>query len=201
MNDKFFDLKKEKQDRFICAALKVFAENGYKKASTDEIVKEAGISKGLLFHYFGSKQGLYEFVYDYSVKYVMMEYSRYRKEGDISFFELQMSIIEAQSSIIRTYPYMNIFLTQAFREKDEEVVSKVADSMDAYSDYLAKVYASANIHFFKKGVEPSMVLKMCLFIADGVMLEQFRNEKIDADRYRDENEAYLHLMREQFMDY
>ena len=51
MNDKFFDLKKEKQDRMINAALKVFALRGYRHASTDDIVKEAGISKGLLFHY------------------------------------------------------------------------------------------------------------------------------------------------------
>lgn len=76
MNEKFFELKKSKQDRFINAALQIFSENGYKKASTDEIVKKAEISKGLLFHYFGSKQGLYEFVYNYSVKYIRMEYSR-----------------------------------------------------------------------------------------------------------------------------
>ena len=51
MNSKFFDLKKEKQDRMINAALKVFAMQGYRHASTDDIVREAGISKGLLFHY------------------------------------------------------------------------------------------------------------------------------------------------------
>ena len=32
MNEKFFDLKKEKQDRMINGALKVFALNGYKHA-------------------------------------------------------------------------------------------------------------------------------------------------------------------------
>ena len=73
MNPKFFDVKKEKQDAIINACLKVFAENGYKKASTDVIVKTAGISKGLLFHYFESKKGAYEFIYDYSVKYMMLE--------------------------------------------------------------------------------------------------------------------------------
>lgn len=201
MNEKFFDLKKEKQDKFIHAALKVFAENGYKKASTDEIVKQAGISKGLLFHYFGSKQGLYEFVYNYSTKYVMMEYGRCMKEGDIGFFELQMSIIQAQSNVMRTYPYMNIFLTQAFREKDQEIVDMVSESMDQYSAFLAQTYTSANVRYFKQGVDPSMVLKMCLFIADGVLLDQFRAEKIDADRYQHENEIYLQIMREQFLEY
>ena len=61
MNNKFFDAAKEKQDRIINAALQVFAVNGYRHASTDEIVRIAGISKGLLFHYFGSKLGLYSF--------------------------------------------------------------------------------------------------------------------------------------------
>ena len=40
MNEKFFDLKKEKQDRMINAALKVFGMRGYPFASTDDIVKE-----------------------------------------------------------------------------------------------------------------------------------------------------------------
>ena len=44
MNEKFFDLNKEKQDRMINASLKLFALNGYKHASTDDIVTEAGIS-------------------------------------------------------------------------------------------------------------------------------------------------------------
>ena len=48
MNEKFFDLKKEKQDRMINAALKVFALNGYRHASTDDIVREEAISKGFI---------------------------------------------------------------------------------------------------------------------------------------------------------
>ena len=37
MNAKFFDLKKEKQDRMINAALKIFALRGYRHASTDVV--------------------------------------------------------------------------------------------------------------------------------------------------------------------
>ena len=73
MNEKFYDLKKEKQDRMINAGLRIFALNGYHHASTDEIVKEAKISKGLLFHYFGSKAGYYGFLYSYVSRYVILE--------------------------------------------------------------------------------------------------------------------------------
>ena len=49
MNEKFFDLAREKQDRMINGAIEVFAKNGYKHASTDDMVKTVGVSKGLWF--------------------------------------------------------------------------------------------------------------------------------------------------------
>ena len=195
MNDKFFNLKREKQDRFINASLKVFAENGYQKASTDDIVREAGISKGLLFHYFGSKQGLYEFVYNYSTKVLMMEYSDNVPLFQMDFFELQKQIEVAKRNVMVSYPYMNVFVNQAFREESKDVLDVVADSMDRYSAGLAEIYAKADISNFKDGVDPSAVLKMCIFVADGVLNDQFKNGKVDSEAYYAEVETYLELLK------
>ena len=73
----------------INAALKIFAENGFRRASTDEMVKEAGISKGLLFHYFISKTGLYQFVFDYSVKYLTMEMTSAVNTQETHYFRIR----------------------------------------------------------------------------------------------------------------
>ena len=67
MNEKFFELTEEKQKTIINAAMSVFAENEYKKATTDDITKRASISKGLLFHYFDNKKGLYLYIYEKDV--------------------------------------------------------------------------------------------------------------------------------------
>ncbi len=195
MNDKFFNLKREKQDRFINASLKIFAEHGYQKASTDDIVKEAGISKGLLFHYFGSKLGLYEFVYNYSTKLLMMEYSSNVSSGKEDFFELQKQMELAKRNIMATYPYMSVFVGKAFREESFDVLSVVAGSMDRYSDELAEIYARADISLFKEGIDPSAILKMCMFVADGVLDEQFRNGVIDAEKYYAEVVSYLEVLK------
>jgi AcrR family transcriptional regulator len=40
------------------AALKVFASRGYHTSTMAEIAKEAGVSKGLVYHYFESKEAL-----------------------------------------------------------------------------------------------------------------------------------------------
>lgn len=196
MNDKFFNLKREKQDRFINAALKIFSENGYQKASTDEIVKEAGISKGLLFHYFGSKLGLYEFVYNYSTKLFMMEYGGILSSEKVDFFEVQKQMELAKRNIMISYPYMNIYVERAFREESFDVLSVVAASMDQYSDELAQIYSRADISRFKEGIDPSAILKMCLFVSDGVMNEQFRNGRIDPDEYYAEVVAYLEVLKQ-----
>ncbi|MFR7842234.1 MAG: TetR/AcrR family transcriptional regulator [Gallintestinimicrobium sp.] len=117
MNDKFFDLKQEKQDRMINASLKIFSRGGYRHASTDEIVKEAGISKGLLFHYFGSKLGLYGFLFDYSARFMLLELSREVKRSETDYFALTKQMEQARMQVMKLYPYMQRFLDVAVKEE------------------------------------------------------------------------------------
>lgn len=70
MNEKFFQLSLEKQEKIINAAYKIFAQNSYKKAPMSEIAREGNISKALLFHYFQNKKDLYFFLWDKAVEQV-----------------------------------------------------------------------------------------------------------------------------------
>ncbi|WP_179394864.1 TetR/AcrR family transcriptional regulator [Lacticaseibacillus absianus] len=49
----------EKQARILAASQHEFATHGYRDAKTDDIAAAADVSKGLVFHYFGSKANLY----------------------------------------------------------------------------------------------------------------------------------------------
>ena len=194
MNERFYDLTREKQDRFINAACKLFAENGYKKASTDDIVKAAGISKGLLFHYFGSKQGLYVYVYEYSTRYVRMEYDRSIPREGMDFFELQKRLELVKRDIIRHYPYMPLFIRRAFRETDDELISLLAENMDQYSALLAEVYGRAHVSRIKPGIDPSDILKLCLYASDGILNDQFLTGNVDPEAFLEESLKYLSLL-------
>ena len=176
-------------------ALELFCARGYDAVGVQEIAEQSGITKPTLYYYFGSKQGLYEFVYMYSVKYISMEYSRTVPLFSIDFFSLQRKVEEAKRDIIRNYPYMNLFVTLAFRE-EKEILTLIADSMDQYSTMLSGIYQKADLSCFKTGIDASAVLKMCLFVADGVLNEQFRNDSIDAESYFTEVESYLQLLEE-----
>ena len=144
MNEKFWDLKKSKQDSMINGSLKVFAGSGYRHASTDEIVTEASVSKGLLFHYFYSKAGLYEFLTEYSARFALVELaSEIRKAEEIPVFELQGKITRAQSRVMRQYPYLFLFLEKAAAEESPEVREEALSNIGLYVERLDSLLANA----------------------------------------------------------
>ena len=49
----------EREEQIVATAIGEFAENGYAGASMAAIARRAGISKPLIYQYFGSKDGLY----------------------------------------------------------------------------------------------------------------------------------------------
>ena len=53
---------KSKKEKIVQAALKLFAEEGFKTTSTSNIAKEAGVSEGLIFRHFKNKNGLLEVI-------------------------------------------------------------------------------------------------------------------------------------------
>ena len=195
MNSKFFDLAKEKQDRMINAALKVFAENGYKGASTDDIVKEAGISKGLLFHYFTNKIGLYTFVYDYSVRYMMLEMTTAVNGKETDFFEVYKQTENAKMQILKNYPYMQEFLNRAMYEDVSEALLAIEGKRNMLTECYEKMRAQIDFSVFKPEVEIDRLVKMLDLTIQGLMTEHFREGSFQPEMLYTEVIGYLDMMK------
>ncbi|MTD53435.1 TetR/AcrR family transcriptional regulator [Amycolatopsis pithecellobii] len=50
-------------NRLLSAATKLFAQKGFDRTSVQEIVAAAGVTKGAMYHYFGSKDDLLSEIY------------------------------------------------------------------------------------------------------------------------------------------
>ena len=160
MNDKFFELKKDKQDRMINAALKVFAMQGYKHASTDDIVKEAGVSKGLLFHYFESKLGVYEFIYEYSVRYMVLELGTMVSGSETNLFEVMKQVEFARMNAMREYPFMQQFLNRATSEDVGEVLLATEEKRSILEEEYNRIKSQIRFTGFPTGVDGRKLQKM-----------------------------------------
>lgn len=121
---KFYGLESEKRQRIINAALKEFARNGYERASTNEIIKEAEISKGSLFNYFNSKKELYLFLFEYVDEIINKIYEEIDYE-ETDLFERTRQVGEIKFRIMKRYPQVFDFLKAAANEDSAEVRAEI----------------------------------------------------------------------------
>lgn len=65
--------KRNTMNRLLAAARVEFAKKGLAGARVEEIAREAGVTKQLVYHYYGSKEGLFVAVLDESSSNIMSE--------------------------------------------------------------------------------------------------------------------------------
>lgn len=193
MNEKFFDLAREKQDKMINGALEVFAKNGYKHAATDDMVKAVGVSKGLWFHYFGSKEGIYTFVYDYGVKYMLLELSTVVDENVTDFFEMVRQIEQAKARVRKNYPYLSDFLKAAECESDEIMMQKTAEARQVYQERMDSLLKGVEIEHIPDRIRRERIKKMLIYSIEGIAREK---RGADSDTMYREIKAYIDLVRD-----
>lgn len=195
MNEKFFDLKKEKQDRMINAALKIFSIGGYKHASTDDIVSEAGISKGLLFHYFGSKLGLYSFLYDYSVRFMKLEITGGVSSTEQDYFEIRRAMEYAKMQVLKNYPYMQQFLNRCRFEDVSEALMAIERQKNVLTDIQAVLKNQSNRSLFKDEVDYEKLDQILTYTVDGLMDARFQDASFQPELLYNETCAYFDMMK------
>ncbi|MBO4377110.1 MAG: TetR/AcrR family transcriptional regulator [Lachnospiraceae bacterium] len=194
MNDKFFDLKKEKQDRIINAAMKVFALNGYRNASTDDIVKEAGISKGLLFHYFENKIGVYTFLFDYSARYTTLELKSNVDSDITDVFELMRQIEFSKLLTIRSHPYMQMFLKSCMKEDIFEALMAIEERRTQLSELYDSIYMQIDPDNLNEDANIDIILGLIRFTVDGLMDRYFREDGFGTTEFYEEVKNYIGML-------
>jgi AcrR family transcriptional regulator len=145
--ERFLKLLPEKQRRILDAAIREFADKGYAGASMNRVVEDAGISKGALFQYFGSKASLFMYVYRKAFDLVKMTLrtvrDKTRQEDFFDRLELLMAagmrFIEDHPALARIYyhliytgdsPFKAEILRELNRESHRFLVSLVEQGIE-----------------------------------------------------------------------
>ena len=134
MNERMEALPEDKRQKILQASLDEFAERGYMGASTNRIVQAAGISKGLLFHYFGSKKKLFLYVLDHTIRTLMEKMNRYSAPltGDLFDTLGQYALIKMRIGIEE--PQMYHILYDVYVNLPEEIKTEL---MERYGQLLS----------------------------------------------------------------
>jgi TetR/AcrR family transcriptional regulator len=205
MFSKFFNLDPEKQARIINAASREFAQKGYDKASTNEIVKEAGISKGLLFHYFNNKKDLYLFLYDHlQEQFAEMVFEKIDwEEKDIFNKYHQVALLKFE--LFKKYPEMVNFIKTAYLEESSEVINEIKAK---YNHLVATTYqkmlTDVDHSKFREGIDVSKAMNIIFWSLEGYANQQQAKllkvslEEINLEEILAEMDAYLEVLKQAF---
>jgi AcrR family transcriptional regulator len=201
---KFMTMKEEKRERVIEAALKEFSK-GYMTANTDVIVKEAGISKGLLFHYFGSKRGLFLFLIKYTLDIFFTEYEKVVSESHDLLENIMISSKLKMELFIR-YPLIFGFLVKAYSAMKDVFPEGLPGDL-SYSFHMVEAMqqiiqrSNDEKTLFKEGIDSGKAQNIIIWTMNGVINNLLRyGDDVDAykahyDEQVKELEDYLRILR------
>ena len=193
--EKFFSLPVEKQNTIIDAALKVFGLNGYKKASASDIATAAGISKAMVFHYFGSKKSLYLYLIEYCGTMFEAEFSE-KLSAVNDFFDRLKMISGIKISLMKRHPAIMSFLTSIYFESDENVKGDIKAILSKGDTLKNKVaFDGVDASKFKDNIDIGLVMKMIFWIGEGYAAQATHQQEIDYDVLAQEMNDCFDLLR------
>jgi AcrR family transcriptional regulator len=127
------DQKEKRRQEILYAGLSLFIQKGYSGTTIKDIASAVGMSAGLLFHYFASKEELYLELVSYGVDGPMSSLQPTQLEP-MAFFE---ATAERVLDSIRTEPFvakMFVLMHQAYYSSDvpDSVKERLKD-FDVYT--------------------------------------------------------------------
>lgn len=204
MFESFENLPKEKKNRIINACIKEFAKNGYKKGSTNEIIKKANISKGILFHYFKNKKNLYFYIVDYVINHfysIIVKHIKDMKSGDI--FDIIRDITLIKLKIFAQAPEMYEFMAKAFLNPEEEVEEGIRKRyIEIYNDSFKILVEKFDTSMLREDIDKKRAIELLFISIDGISNKYIKEYKgrekemiKEADKIVKEFEEYLHILK------
>lgn len=182
MNKRFFTLPPERQSAILNAAFKVFSSSDYKHASMQAIADMGRISKSLLFHYFGNKQGLYLFLWQYAAKQTAQNIQRFRTSETDNPFEMFRRTTRAKCSTMRDFPYLYAFASRAFYETDPSIKSAIQKDIATYTQSGRLLFEQhCDVKYLAEGIDAQTLYQDMLWLSDGYMLKAYNNGIVDAN--------------------
>src|SRR5690625_94297 len=205
--EKLEQLDRDKQNNIRHVALKIFAEKGYEDASTNQMVKEAGISKGTLFYYFDNKEGLFQYLVDYGLKIIQREYIEQMDYTTDDFIQRMENNSKIKYQYFQKYPAVNLFLSTALYKEFDRLSKKHQKKFKELIEYTKNEMSHQTTireDLFKEDIDPKKASRIIDLSINGYFNElsqrykQQHFEKKDIEHLWDDFEHFLDALREVF---
>jgi len=199
----FENLSEDKKQRILEVCILEFADKGYEKASTNNIVKDAKISKGILFHYFGNKKSLFLYIIEYGIQILIAEYGKYplQKSSDIFDRILELGVIKLK--ITHANPTISKLVLQAFMNTPEDIRVEIQEKYkQIFNEFMPPIFKDIDSSKFRNGVSPTKALEIVMLFLEGLQDKYTKEYKGreqellgDMDKIMEEYKGYIEILK------
>lgn len=187
----------------VAAAISEFATAGYRAASTNHIVEAAHVSKGLLFHYFGDKKGLYLYAVQTCITEVMRRFDERLGPTSADLFERLRQYTLTKWSLIEEQPSTFAFLQEAMTDPPAELSDALlASTAEITALTYQRLFQGINTSAFRPGVTIERAMLLLSWTFDGLGKQYsklLRQQPLDLASVRSvmfaEVDTYVALLR------
>lgn len=208
MDERFnhIDTTNPKVHKIINCAFQEFSHYSFEKASTNNIVKKAKISRGLLYHYFKDKQDLYEFLIYYSLKITAEHMDQKIDWEETDFLARMRQAHESRLEDLFRYPYLTTFFQQIYNS-GSDAVTEMRNKFEEYYPGLRNKIYTHNIDFttVKEGIDIKKMINTVRYTLRLVGKElwdeiQGGKKEFDKDVFLKIYDEYLDFFRKVFFE-
>jgi len=123
----------DREAQIIDVACRVFAESGYAGTSVADIAESAGISKPLIYNYFGSKDGLYATCVQHAAGTLAAEIQRTAATGTVGLARAVVTL-DGMFRTLAPQPWLWSLVFDPTAPRDGEIA-------EILNDYEQRIYA------------------------------------------------------------
>ncbi len=203
MYETFENLNQDKRETILEACIQEFAERGYEKASTNSMIREAGISKGILFHYFGNKRSLFLYIVDYCLQTIVEEYNKYSLTETRDIFKRLIELGVLKLKINHAYPEMSKILLEALLNSPEDMRLVIESKYSRFSkEYMPILFQDIDYSMFRKGVNTAKAIETLMLFIEALSQKYLKDYEgkqedllQDIDKIMDEYYEYMEILK------
>jgi len=199
----FENLSEDKKQRILDTCILEFAEKGYENASTNTIVKDAEISKGILFHYFGNKKSLFLYVVEYCVQFATTKYRNYSFQPSSDIFDRLIELGMIKLKFYHASPNISMIIMRAFLNTPEDILSELQDKYKQQTnDLMSEIFKDIDSSKFRDGVDPKKGLEMVMLFLEALQekyAKQYKGREQDLlgdmNKIMEEYKGYIEVLK------
>ena len=184
MTHRFLNLSQTAQKTILDSAYQVFTDTPYEQASTNTLVKNAGISKGKLFYYFKDKRTLFHYLVERALEHLQTHYIDQLTFFETDFLKRYIRVAQIEQRAYEKEPHLFAFLSYVHLHESHRLTPEMLAFIEHTQQRMKEALKEGvDVSLFREDLEPTHVMQLLEYSLKGYeldLIETFKQTKIQS---------------------